>query len=112
MSSPKDPVFAVLGATALVEGRLEHAESPALTLVTLRPGGRADRFDFGAEQLVEEFVPAGDHLIGTTLNLAAGASELRVFGARRIADGPLASWRSDVALPLSFHGSWVARAAS
>ena len=70
--------------------------------------GRADRFDFGAQQLVEEFVPAGDHLIGTTLNLAAGASELHVFDARRIADGPVVSWCSDVALPLTFHGSWVA----
>lgn len=160
----KDPLFAVRGAAALVEGRREHSEMPALTLVTLRPDGRADlaaagitaefpraapeiaglprsktvfvgdysndrpfaravgiwdwdkssadRFDFGPRQLVEEFVPAGDHLIGTTLNLAAGASELHVFDARRIADGPVASWRSDVALPLSFHGSWMARASS
>ena len=156
----KDPVFPILGASALVEGRHEHGEMPALTLVTLRPDGRADlapagitaefpraapeiaglprsqtvfvgdygndrpfarvvgiwdwdrgradRFDFGAQQLVEEFVPAGDHLIGTTLNLAAGASELHVFDARRIADGHVVSWRSDVALPLTFHGSWVA----
>ena len=160
----KDSAFPVLGAAALLEGRREHSEMPALTLVTLRADGRADlaaagitaefpraapeiaglprsktvfvgdysnerpfaravgiwdwdkgtadRFDFGPRQLVEEFVPAGDHLIGTTLNLAAGASELHVFDARRIADGPIASWRSDVALPLSFHGSWVARASS
>ena len=158
----KDPVFPILGAPALVEGRHEHSERPELTLVTLHPDGRADldmagvtaefpratpeiaglprsrtvfvgdygpdrpfaravgiwdwdqgradSFDFGSQQLVEEFVPAGDHLIGTTLNLAAGASELHVFDVRRIADGPVASWRSDVALPLSFHGSWVARA--
>lgn len=157
----RDPVFPILGASALVEGRHEHGERPELTLVTLRPEGRADlagagitaefpratpeiaglvrsktvfvgdyatdrpfarsvgiwdwdkgradRFDFGPQQLVEEFVPAGDHLIGTTLNLAAGASELHVLDARRIADGPVASWRSDVALPLSFHGSWVWR---
>ncbi len=71
--------------------------------------GRADSFDFGPRQLVEEFVPAGRHLVGTTLNLDVGASELHVFDTRRIADGPVASWRSDVALPLSFHGSWVAR---
>lgn len=71
--------------------------------------GRADSFDFGQRQLVEEFVPAGRHLVGTTLNLDAGASELHVFDTRRIAEGPVASWRSDVALPLSFHGSWVAR---
>ncbi|MFM7403908.1 MAG: carotenoid oxygenase family protein, partial [Erythrobacter sp.] len=70
--------------------------------------GRADSFDFGAQQLVEEFLPTGRHLIGTTLNLAAGASELHIFDNRRIADGPVASWRSETALPLSFHGSWVA----
>ncbi len=53
-------------------------------------------------------MPAGQHhLIGTTLNLDAKATELHLFDARRIADGPVASWRSDVALPLSFHGSWV-----
>jgi all-trans-8'-apo-beta-carotenal 15,15'-oxygenase len=70
--------------------------------------GRHDSFDFGPRHLVEEFVPAGaHHLIGTTLNLDAQATELHVLDARRIADGPLASWRSDVALPLSFHGSWA-----
>lgn len=61
----------------------------------------------GAAALVEEFVPAGDHLIGTTLNLAADARELHVFDARRVADGPVVSRRSDVAWSLSFHGSWV-----
>lgn len=71
--------------------------------------GRADSFDFGPRQLVEEFVPAGRHLVGTTLNLDAKASELHVFDARAIADGPVASWRSALALPLSFHGSWVAK---
>jgi carotenoid cleavage dioxygenase-like enzyme len=70
--------------------------------------GRHDSFDFGPRHLVEEFVPAGaHHLIGATLNLDAQATELHVLDARRIADGPLASWRSDVALPLSFHGSWA-----
>lgn len=157
----KDPSFAILGAPGLVEGRYEHSEEPELTLVALRPDGRAtltpagvtaefprnaperaglprsatvyvggysgdrpfarsvgswdwvkgraDSFDFGPRQLVEEFVPAGPHhLIGTTLNLDARATELHVFDARRIADGPVTSWRSNVALPLSFHGSWVA----
>jgi carotenoid cleavage dioxygenase-like enzyme len=71
-------------------------------------GGRDDSFDFGARQLVEEFVPVAGWLIGTTLNLDARATELHVFDARRLADGPVASWRADVALPLSFHGNWVA----
>jgi carotenoid cleavage dioxygenase-like enzyme len=69
---------------------------------------RGDSFDFGARQLVEEFVPVGDYLIGTTLNLDARATELHLLDRRRLADGPLVSWRSSVALPLSFHGSWVA----
>ena len=70
--------------------------------------GRADSFSFGAHQIVEEFVPAGRWLLGTTINMAARATELHVLDARRISDGPLASWRADVALPHSFHGSWVA----
>ncbi len=70
--------------------------------------GQEDSFDFGPRQLVEEFVPAGRHLIGTTLNLDARASELHVFNANRIADGPIVTWRSTVPLPLSFHGSWIA----
>lgn len=68
---------------------------------------RGDEFDFGAAQLVEEFVPSGRYLIGTTLNLAARASELHVLDAEHLADGPLISWRSEIALPLSFHGNWV-----
>ncbi len=156
----KDPIFAIKGAPALVEGRHEHGERPELTLVTLRPDGRADlaaagitaefprsapetaglprrhlvhvggyrpdrpfarsvgiwdwersandSFDFGAQQLVEEFVPVRGHLVGTTLNLAAKATELHVFDSRRVADGPVVSWRSTVALPLTFHGNWLA----
>lgn len=69
--------------------------------------GAADQFDFGPRQLVEEFVPVENWLIGTTLNLDARASELHLFDSRRVADGPVVSWRSEVALPLSFHGNWV-----
>lgn len=70
--------------------------------------GRGAAHDFGAHQIVEEFVPAGPWLIGTSINLAARATELHVLRADRLNDGPLASWRADVALPHSFHGSWVA----
>lgn len=70
--------------------------------------GANDSFDFGGHQLVEEFVPVDGYLIGTTLNLTAKATELHVLDNRRIADGPVASWRSNVALPLSFHGNWLA----
>lgn len=80
-----------------------------------RTGG-VDRFDFGLRHLVEEplFAPRpgsgaeGDGwLLATSLNLDAGATELHAFDARRIAEGPLATWRADVALPLTFHGVFV-----
>ena len=45
-------------------------------------------------------------LVGPTLNLAARASELHVLDAARIEDGPVATWRADTALPVSFHGIW------
>jgi carotenoid cleavage dioxygenase-like enzyme len=70
--------------------------------------GRADVHDFGPRHIVEEFVPAGPWLIGTTINLAARATELHVLHADHLADGPVASFRADVALPHGFHGSWVA----
>ncbi|OBV11158.1 carotenoid oxygenase family protein [Erythrobacter dokdonensis] len=77
--------------------------------------GRSDSFDFGADQLVEEFQYApgnsareGDGwLIGSTLNLKVGASELHLFRAGDVAAGPVASWRADVALPIGFHGMFV-----
>lgn len=77
--------------------------------------GRADSFDFGGHQLVEEFQYApgqsareGDGwLIGSTLNLKAGVSELHLLRAGDVAAGPVASWRADVALPISFHGVFV-----
>jgi all-trans-8'-apo-beta-carotenal 15,15'-oxygenase len=76
--------------------------------------GRDDHFDFGSRQLVEEFVPVADRscegrsfLIGTTINLDAAATELHVFDADRVANGPLCTWRADVALPIGFHGSFV-----
>ncbi len=70
--------------------------------------GRGSAHDFGAHQIVEEFVCAGRWLIGTTINLAARATEFHVLAADRLTDGPVASFRADVALPHSFHGSWVA----
>lgn len=74
---------------------------------------REIRHDFGARQQAEEFLfvprPGGagetdGWLVGTTLNLAARATELHVFDANRIDAGPLATWRADIALPIGFHG--------
>lgn len=76
--------------------------------------GRGDRYSFGAHQMVEEMlmVPYGPDerdcwLIGPTLNLTAQATELHVLDARRLSDGPVASWRARRSLPLGFHGCWV-----
>ena len=61
-------------------------------MFTPRPGGTAE----------------GDGwLVATSLNLKARATELHVFDARRLADGPVASWRADVPLPVGFHGLFV-----
>ena len=74
--------------------------------------GRDDKFDFGDHQLVEEFlfVAKGEGerngwLIGTTLNLKERRSELHLIDARRVSDGPIASWRASLPLPLTFHGT-------
>lgn len=78
--------------------------------------GKTQSFDFGAGHVVDEavFVPRpgsseeGDGwLVGPSINLAARASELHVFDARRVALGPLCSWRADAVLPAGFHGAFV-----
>ncbi|MFN3946360.1 MAG: carotenoid oxygenase family protein [Allosphingosinicella sp.] len=85
--------------------------------VTDWESGRTRRFDFGPGHVVDELVPVAmpgaraEHeawLIGPSINLRAGATELHVFDAAHVEDGPIASWRADVALPASFHGQWVA----
>ena len=79
--------------------------------------GRSDAFIFGDGLIVEEavFVPrpgrseeADAWLVAPSINLAEGVTELHVFDAARVADGPLATWRADVALPAGFHGAWAA----
>jgi all-trans-8'-apo-beta-carotenal 15,15'-oxygenase len=74
--------------------------------------GQQDLFDFGDDHLVEEFLfkPRGEAerdgwLIGTTLNLRARATELHIFDAANLSEGPVATWRADMPLPLGFHGT-------
>ncbi len=78
--------------------------------------GRSDAFLFGDSQIVEEavFVPKSGAtaesdawLVAPSINLADGVTELHAFNAARVADGPVASWRADVALPAGFHGVWA-----
>ena len=70
-------------------------------------------FDFGPDHLVEEMVftprpgstaELDGWIIGPTVNLRAGRTELHVFDARRLADGPVVSWAADVAIPAGLHG--------
>lgn len=103
--------------TALVSGDLPGR--PGQTALTLYDWetGKADVHDFGASQMVEEhlFVPkpggTGERdawLIGTTINIAKGASEVHVFDAADINGGPVATWRAGYSWPLGFHGTWAA----
>ena len=78
--------------------------------------GRSDYFNFGVTQIVEEAVivpkpgrteEAEAWLVAPSINLPEGVTELHVFEAGRVADGPLATWRADVALPAGFHGIWA-----
>lgn len=77
--------------------------------------GAEDMFDFGPAKVVEEalFVPKPGRsaerdawLVLPAIDLQAGRTELHVLDAARVADGPVVSWRGDVALPAGFHGTW------
>jgi carotenoid cleavage dioxygenase-like enzyme len=76
--------------------------------------GRSDAFTFGDTQIMEEalIVPRGPDeadawLIAPSINLSEGVTELHAFDAAHVADGPVATWRADVALPAGFHGIWA-----
>lgn len=96
--------------------RIGQTPSPQGVASSNHRSGAVDSFDFGLRHLVEEpiFVPRpgssaeGDGwVVATSLNLDARTTELHAFDARHIGRGPLATWRADVALPLTFHGTFV-----
>lgn len=71
-------------------------------------------FDFGPDVLVEEPVFAPDPetqslgwLLVPALHLTKRVTRLHVFDATRVDQGPVATWQSRHALPLSFHGVWA-----
>jgi carotenoid cleavage dioxygenase-like enzyme len=77
--------------------------------------GRDRSFIFGPDHVPDEmvYVPkpgatAEDQawLVGPTINLKEGVTELHVLDIARVEDGPVATWRADVALPAAFHGAW------
>jgi all-trans-8'-apo-beta-carotenal 15,15'-oxygenase len=62
--------------------------------------------------LVEEFLflagGGGERdgwLIGSTLNLKERKTELHVLDAKCVSEGPVATWRGSLPLPLTFHGT-------
>lgn len=78
--------------------------------------GDGDRFVYGADYWSEEpiFVPrhpegreADGWIVATTLNTRAEKTELAVFDARRLSDGPVALLSCPYALPLGFHGAFA-----
>ncbi|MFC5344965.1 carotenoid oxygenase family protein [Brevundimonas staleyi] len=77
--------------------------------------GRNHAFNFGDDQIMEEavFVPKPGAsaerdawLVAPSINLAEGMTELHVFDVASVENGPVATWRADVALPAGFHGAW------
>lgn len=79
--------------------------------------GTLDRFDAGERFRMNEgtFVPADRRaadgegwLLSYGWDRARGASDLMVFDAPRMADGPVASVHLPVRVPYGFHGWWVA----
>ena len=113
-----DARFAGLDRRYSIHLTNEQPDRPLFQAVALRDW-KADRdqvFTFGPRHLVEEMVfaprPGSSEeldgwLIGTTLNLDARATELHVFDARHVRQGPVVSWRAPVALPVTFHGVFV-----
>lgn len=94
------------------------ANRPGSTGITVHDweNGQSEAFNFGPSRMVEEFlfVPksgrsgeAESWLIGTVLNLKAKASEVCVFDAARVSDGPVCIWQAAYSWPLGFHGTWA-----
>lgn len=78
--------------------------------------GDSQSFNYGVDHMVEEHLfipkPGGSAereswLIGTAINLRSGRSEVHVFDATDIEEGPLAVWQADYSWPLGFHGTWA-----
>lgn len=101
--------------TALVTKQAENR--PGRTAISVHDwsSGTTDSFDFGESRMVEEFLfvakPGGQAeeeswLVGPVLNLKTGTSDICVFDAGHVSDGPVCIWRADRCWPLGFHGTW------
>ncbi len=102
--------------TAHTSGETRGRPLPTGLAVHDWDSGRSHAFEFGVHQVVEEavFVPKPGAtaerdawLVGPSVNLKDGRTELHAFDVARIEDGPVATWQADVALPAGFHGVWA-----
>lgn len=82
--------------------------------------GAVDQYNFGSGIIAEEPVFIADKnstksgqgwLLQTTLDYKKQRTEIYIFNALNIADGPIAMASMPRALPLGFHGSFVAQSA-
>ena len=110
-----DPRRVGLRHRGVVHATQTLAERPGFRAVarTDVETGASQRFDYGAQVLVEEhvFVPDGDTpgwILGTALDVAQKKTLLSCFAADRLADGPVAQATLPRALPLGLHGAFVA----
>lgn len=114
-----DPRFAGRPRTRTLFAGTGRGDNPLLQSLGIHDGkrDRTESFDFGPRHLVEEAVfsprPGGTGemdgwILGVSVNLDARASELHVLDTRSLSQGPVCTWRSDVALPISLHGQFRA----
>lgn len=99
-----------------VHGEVPGRPGARAVAVTDWKTGKRQVHDFGVDVIVEEalFVarPGGTEeldgwLVGTALDLKSSRTQLHVFDAHHVADGPVASWQGQHATPLGFHGTFV-----
>ncbi|AXA93264.1 carotenoid oxygenase family protein [Massilia sp. YMA4] len=75
--------------------------------------GKVDRFEYGADWIVEEHVPVpkasgrGVWLVGAAYDARQRQTVLAVFDGARLAHGPVARARLAYAAPLCFHGNFL-----
>ncbi len=102
--------------TAIVGGGAPGRPGATTLYVHDWDGGKTQAYDYGPDYIAEEhlFVPKPGGrterdawLIGTSINLDARRSEVSVFDASDIEDGPVVTWRADYSWPLGFHGTWA-----
>ena len=80
--------------------------------------GKVDQFDYGAGTYLEKHIFVSDPqnagnsgdtgwLIGLHHSISAGTTQLSVFNAFQLSDGPIATARLNQAMPPGLHGSFA-----